>query len=736
MIKSIIMKSCATYSDEGATIEDCKKVNFIYGANGSGKSTVGNFLSNQQNPLYSDCEIKWNSQDSIDIFIYNKDFKQRHFNEDIEGIFTLGESRIEDINKINQLKDEKNKKDSRLNKLKASLEHKNDEEKEYVDKFQEMIWNVILKANELDFKEVFKGFQKSKVKLKEEVFKRYTLLNSPTREREELKKSKEILFNIDAKKYNLINVYCNDIIDEIARIECNHIWQKVVIGNKEVPVAKLIQYLGNADWVNTGRKYIKNNTCPFCQQEIISNNFEKELNRFFDGEYEKDLRDIKNLINQYKIKTNELVMRLRGALNEDIPDINIDKYNNLLERLSLSINNNLKNFENKENEPGRIIIIESSKSLIDDLLEKIKQANQVIQQHNSLIDNQEYEKRKLIDEVWSFILQGNKYLLDSYKIKKSKFLKAKKGIKDKIDICQEELDELNHDILALEKNITSVQPTVNEINRLLESYGFTNFKIVPSPKKEHFYQIQRPDGTLVMNTLSEGEETFISFLYFLQYAKGSNDSNKVSAKKILVLDDPISSLDCNVLYIVSSLVRSLIRGIIEKDKKTDVEQIFIFTHNVFFHKEASYIDRRTKELDDIHYWIISKKNDKSSIKSFGIINPIKTSYELLWEEIKNDKNMSSVTIQNAMRRIIENYFNMLGSDINKEIEEYFESMEEKIIFRSLISWINEGSHTIPDDMYIDSYSDSTEKYKVVFYKIFEKTGHKAHYEMMMRKNKE
>ena len=298
------------------------------------------------------------------------------------------------------------------------------------------------------------------------------------------------------------------------------------------------------------------------------------------------------------------------------------------------------------------------------------------------------------------------------------------------------MDELNHDILALEKNITSVQPTVNEINRLLESYGFTNFKIVPSPKKEHFYQIQRPDGTLVMNTLSEGEETFISFLYFLQYAKGSNDSNKVSAKKILVLDDPISSLDCNVLYIVSSLVRSLIRGIIEKDKKTDVEQIFIFTHNVFFHKEASYIDRRTKELDDIHYWIISKKNDKSSIKSFGIINPIKTSYELLWEEIKNDKNMSSVTIQNAMRRIIENYFNMLGSDINKEIEEYFESMEEKIIFRSLISWINEGSHTIPDDMYIDSYSDSTEKYKVVFYKIFEKTGHKAHYEMMMRKNKE
>ena len=40
MIKNIRMKNCATYPSEGASIENCKKINFLYGPNGSGKSTI------------------------------------------------------------------------------------------------------------------------------------------------------------------------------------------------------------------------------------------------------------------------------------------------------------------------------------------------------------------------------------------------------------------------------------------------------------------------------------------------------------------------------------------------------------------------------------------------------------------------------------------------------------------------------------------------------------------------
>ena len=46
MIKSIIMKDCATYPNEDVVIGNCGKINFFYGANGSGKSTIGNYLQN------------------------------------------------------------------------------------------------------------------------------------------------------------------------------------------------------------------------------------------------------------------------------------------------------------------------------------------------------------------------------------------------------------------------------------------------------------------------------------------------------------------------------------------------------------------------------------------------------------------------------------------------------------------------------------------------------------------
>ena len=84
-----------------------------------------------------------------------------------------------------------------------------------------------------------------------------------------------------------------------------------------------------------------------------------------------------------------------------------------------------------------------------------------------------------------------------------------------------------------------------------------------------------------------------------------------------------------------------------------------------------------------------------------------------------------------MRRIIENYFGMLGSHKADAIEDQFESLEERMICKSLFAWMNDGSHSIPDDLYIDSYSESPDKYREVFRTVFEKTNNEEHYKMMM-----
>ena len=67
MIKEIYMKECATYDTEGASILDCKKVNYIYGANGSGKSTISYFLEDQTGGKYNQSSVVWDSMGTMEI---------------------------------------------------------------------------------------------------------------------------------------------------------------------------------------------------------------------------------------------------------------------------------------------------------------------------------------------------------------------------------------------------------------------------------------------------------------------------------------------------------------------------------------------------------------------------------------------------------------------------------------------------------------------------------------------
>lgn len=734
MIKSIIMKNCATYSADEAVIENCQKVNFFYGPNGSGKSTISNFLHNQTAPQYASCKINWENDTPTDIVVYNRDFRTRHFKEDIAGVFTLGEATIEEIKSLEEMKKERDKKqDNYIGKI-NSLNKKIDEEQSHKDEFRDTVWKAILKQNETDFQEAFSGLRGNKEKFRDEVIERYKKSHSSSETRESLKKRYNVLFSNKPEKCNTIDISISHLISKLEAIEKDLIWEKVIVGNKDVPISKLIDFLDNADWVNRGRSYIRENgTCPFCQQNTISEDFKQQLNSFFSGEYERNIEHIKNLIGKYKSVSDLLISQLSNVTSNDVAvgvgNLDIQKYNTLLDTLKVLFSNTLTEMSSKEKEAGKKVTFPDSTSKVNDLLNMISTANSNINTHNKMVDNYNEEKKALVAAVWEFLMDEQEALISGYINDLSNFEKTKTGIQNGITQYKKQLDELDSKIFEAGKNITSVQPTVDEINRSLKAYGFTNFQIVPSPTKENFYQIQRMDGTLATNTLSEGEETFISFLYFLQFAKGSINAAKVSSKKILVLDDPICSLDSTVLYIVSSMVKTLIKAV--REGKSDVEQIFILTHNVFFHKEASFINGRITELNDVNYWIISKDNNISSVRSFGKVNPIKTSYELLWQELKTNTNASLVTTQNIMRRIIENYFGILGKKVDDTIIDSFNTTEEKIICRSLISWINDGSHSIPDDFYIDSYTDSVERYKLVFKDIFVKMGHEAHYNMMM-----
>ena len=112
-------------------------------------------------------------------------------------------------------------------------------------------------------------------------------------------------------------------------------------------------------------------------------------------------------------------------------------------------------------------------------------------------------------------------------------------------------------------------------------------------------------------------------------------------------------------------------------------------------------------------------------------NPIQSSYELLWQELKSENVKSSITVQNIMRRIIENYFKLLGKYGDDDLIQKFGTKEEQEICKSLISWINDGSHSINDDLFVELQDRTIENYKNVFKEIFILTNHEGHYNMMM-----
>lgn len=92
MIKKITMRNCATYDENGIELSDCSKVNFIYGSNGSGKSTISNYFQDITEPKYADCTVEWEFNQPLEVLVYNRHFKESNFSGDIDGIFTLGKA--------------------------------------------------------------------------------------------------------------------------------------------------------------------------------------------------------------------------------------------------------------------------------------------------------------------------------------------------------------------------------------------------------------------------------------------------------------------------------------------------------------------------------------------------------------------------------------------------------------------------------------------------------------------
>lgn len=736
MIETIRIANVATYGPDKGEMANLSTFNYIYGPNGAGKTTLSNLIDRPSSDDYKSCNIGWKSGMPLQALVYNRDFVERNLDpsNSMKGIFTLGQKNIATIQAIEAAKISRDTWVGKIAGLTETLQGNNGAGGKLGElnalrlALKEKCWEQ-KKKHDAQFQHAFAAYG---VRADSEKFLGQVLLES--------KSNKASLEALDVLIVKAETVFgkapvAEQLLSSIAAAsllsyETDPILSRKIVGREDVDIAAMIKKLGNSDWIKEGRAFFEVNdgSCPFCQQ-TAPHTLEQSLTEYFDEAFINDTKAINDLQTSYKDAVKMALQVLDTLLLNPSPFLDATKLSAKKELLESRTIVNLQRIAEKVKEPSSSVSFESLLNVLIDANGLIAEANDKIGKHNQMVADLVKEKKRLIEQVWRYILDVElKQPLADYAAKSVVIEKAIAGLQGGIAAANTAVAEKDTEIRELEKQTTSTQPAVDSINLILKSFNFSSFKIVPTDS--HTYRLVRANGLDARKSLSEGERTFVTFLYFYQLLKGSDSDSGVTTNRIVVFDDPVSSLDSDILFIVSSLIRDVINEV--RQGKGLIKQVFVLTHNVYFHKEVTYASNRgAGSMNEETFWTVRKREDVSElVRHDG--NPIKTSYELLWQDVRKPENVGS-SIQNTLRRIMESYFKILGGIDKDELLSKFEGIE-KAVCASLLSWVNDGSHGVHDDIYVAADQGAVDVYLRAFHDIFFRSGHESHYQLMMREN--
>lgn len=729
MITAIHLAEEGAYDEAGTTLEGLKQVNYIFGSNGSGKTTISRVIEGSGN--FPSCTVSWKAGNLLEPRVYNREFVQKHFDAEstIKGVYTFG-TNAELVETIKALKIEADTIQADIDKTRSTLvgedgvSGKKKDREVLEEKLVEDVWAAKKELDDLDL--AFKGFNNSKEKFCRKYLEEAESNDALVRDVSELRGEASTIFSKDLIKEAILS---EPDSSKIAVLEMSAILKKRIVGKEDVDITALVEKLGNSDWVQQGRKYfdLLEDQCPFCQQKTDAA-FRNSLEAFFDEAYIADLEAIDDLLADYKDAADTLRSFYGSSSLVESKFIDRDGLEKDVKSLLLVLDRNIEHISAKRKEPSIITELHDTAPLLATANAHVSVANKKIAARNDIIDNYAARENELKSQIWKRLLQDTKPIYEKYKAEAKGLDKAITSLSSQLDEKRERLKIKQGEINENERKITSIKPTLDAINRLLTSFGFANFCLVES-SQHGFYEVKRADGSDAKQTLSEGERSFITFLYFYHLINGSFSSSGGTNDKVVVFDDPVSSLDSDILFIVSNLIKKVIFDM--RSGASAIKQVFILTHNIYFHKEVTFDSTksdRDKARKDETFWVIRKESKRSALRQFEH-NPIKSSYELLWREIRQ-KPPSDTAVQNVMRRILEHYFKFYGGIDPKHIIDKFDG-KDRMISIALLSWVNDGSHGADDDLYVVCDPDQVARYLTVFQLIFEESGHGGHYEMMM-----
>ena len=267
--------------------------------------------------------------------------------------------------------------------------------------------------------------------------------------------------------------------------------------------------------------------------------------------------------------------------------------------------------------------------------------------------------------------------------------------------------ELETQIGDIEHRIVEHRRPAQELNRELRAYlGRDELQF---DVKETGYALTRA-GQPALH-LSEGERTAIAFLYFL---KSLEDKAFDLSKGIVVIDDPVSSLDANALFSAFGYM---------KERTKACHQLFILTHNFAFFRQVKnwFHHLKGQNKKDVaqrpgrFYALLATVTDGERGATLSPIDPLleqfESEYHFLFRQVHDVANVAAPVpaaeltqfygLPNIARRLIETFlayrFPDCGGDLIKRFERVdFDAAKKTRILRLLNTYSHSGGISDPE----------------------------------------
>lgn len=667
-----------------------EKFNLIYGLNGSGKTTLTTIFSDLAHcrPSNADSVLFDFDSGSVNgkspqsgnvppIKVFNRAFVQHAIFEDpakqeLAPVFYLGEDSVEKQQQVAKLKHRLQALEPDTEELAKRLKADQRSFEQYCSQTAASIKNALTKPGGK-----FNNFNRAEYVRKIDTLSSTDLKRLSEPEREELLGVAHSQPMKDISKVSLPSIDYMDLIQRAEKLLAKSV------------TASVIQVLADdprlGQWVQSGLDLHKadeeRQNCFFCEQELppgrldeLESHFNDELNRFqaeLDAEI-KQIESAKSTIQNFQLPAAGLFYQhCQDELSKYAARWSSSKQNvsNFLDVLlgalkrkrdkpfeKMDLRNAMFVFSEMAKDSNLLLkivsmFLDASQSIVAiSGLQDIERINALIERHNAHSASFGKRVQEAMDRVADDMILES---LDEYQ----KYLSDLESLSSSVTSQGGEIQAIKTEIQQLEREMRQHRAAAEELTEELAAYlGRSELSFQTSESGYRLFRYGEP-----AYHLSEGERTAIAFMYFL---KTLEDESFDLEKAILVIDDPISSLDSNSLYSAFSFM---------KRKTESAAQLFVLTHNFQLFRlvrgwlKKSFMRKSNPDRHDARIYLLEPHwNDGKRRSTLANIDPLLRDFDSeyhylfkqIWDVLQIDGRVPLeryYILPNVGRRLLESF---------------------------------------------------------------------------------